>query len=331
MKQVNIVAANMVTVALESLLYGVFLILSGTYFYLHHQRVTNVALAGPSRSQAYFSLAFLGALGVSMTVSAHWILTVTRFFDAFINFEGGAAPTLFYSDLAQTTEVIKTAFLIATIVMSDLMFVYRLWVVWGYNYYIIVLPSLTVLGLCVSGTGIVYELSQLSIGNTVFVSQAARWITADYSFTFATNIYSSTLIAWRVWRASQASGPYGGGNLRRLLVTVVESAGLYTIYVVFFFAFYEATSNLQYTFVDTLCQIGGIAFMMINVRVALGWAQKAGATTSVSAHSTAFSRRNGENSYIMRPVAVDITRIVHKEDDMGQPVKRLSSELSMPV
>lgn len=75
--------------------------------------------------------------------------------------------------------------------------------VWGYNYYVIIIPSMAVLGLCgmsclsrglstaradsciVSGVGIVYTLSQLSVGNTIFVSKAAQWIAADYSFTFA--------------------------------------------------------------------------------------------------------------------------------------------------
>jgi len=195
---------------------------------------------------------------------------------------------------------------------------------------VIVIPVLAVLGLCVSGVGIVYQLSQLSTGNTVFVSQAAHWITADYSFTFVTNVYSSTLIAWRVWRASRMTGSYGGGNLMRVLATIVESASVYTAYVVAFFIAYELTSNIQYTLVDTLCQIAGIAFMMINVRVSLGWAQQAHPSQITSSGGIA-SRRNVEQSYVMRPVAVDITRVVHKEDDLGQPVKRVSSDFNGPV
>ncbi|PCH44196.1 hypothetical protein WOLCODRAFT_138818 [Wolfiporia cocos MD-104 SS10] len=332
MAEVGLVSANMATVALESLLYGIFLLLSGVFAYLHINRAAGESASfGTPRLSRYFTPVFLAALAVMMTATAHWILTVTRFFQAFVLFEHGAVPLLFYSDLAQTTEVVKTAFLIATLIISDVMFVYRLWIVWGYNYYVCIVPIMAVSGLCVSGVGIVYQLSRLSLGNTVFVSQAARWITADYSFTFATNVYSSVLIAWKVWRASRSSSSssYGGGNLMRVLATIVESAGSYTLYVVVFFASYEAGSNLQYTFVDTLCQVAGIAFMMINVRVGLGWAQKAHATTTSSTGIT--SRRNAEQSYAMRPVAVDITRVVHKEDDLGRSVKRVSSDFGAAV
>ncbi len=50
-------------------------------------------------------------------------MTVVRLFDAFVNWEGGTMPILYYSDLALTTEVVKTAFLIATLITSDVLFV----------------------------------------------------------------------------------------------------------------------------------------------------------------------------------------------------------------
>lgn len=68
------------------------------------------------------------------------------------------------------------------------------------------------------------------------------------SHSRSTNIYCSVGIAWRVWRARQRTGSYGGGNLmvrfpaaagqsvvlmilsllKRVLATIVESAALYT-------------------------------------------------------------------------------------------------------
>ena len=125
--------------------------------------------------------------------------------------------------------------------------------------------------------------------------------------------------------------------LQRVLATIVESAALYTYvsrvthivllnagalhrsYTVFFFGTYEAENNIQYTAVDTLCPIAGIAFMMINVRVGLGWAQRAHPSLS----SGVSSRRHDQSfaqSYAMRPVAVDISKVVQSHDDMGLPV-----------
>ncbi|EED85569.1 predicted protein [Postia placenta Mad-698-R] len=299
---------------------------TGVFFYLHEARITASLGAGSSRLRAHITPIFLGAVVVSCTTTVHWILTVTRLFDAFISYMGGAVPLLFYANLSEPSEVVKTAVLIATLITSDVLFVYRLWMVWGYNYYVIIIPSMAVLGLCVSGVGIVYTLSQLSVGNTIFVSKAAQWIAADYSFTFACvlfSVYGDTSL--------QSGNTYGGGNLMRVLATIVESAAIYTAWVVAFFISYEVTSNLQYTFVDTLCQVAGVAYMMINVRVSLGWAQTAHQSQGTSSAGGIASRRGPvDHSYVMRPVAVDITRVVQKEDDMGQPVKpRVSSDYNV--
>ncbi|PCH44195.1 hypothetical protein WOLCODRAFT_138817 [Wolfiporia cocos MD-104 SS10] len=319
MAQLSLISVNLATVALESLLFGIFLSLSTAFLYLHlsyaagRDRSSRTASSIPSIQWARrnLSLMFIGAVCITFTITAHWILTVVRLFDAFVHFEGGAAPTLYYSDLAQTTEVVKTAFVIATLVIADILFTYRLWVVWGYNHYIAVLPLCSVAGLFVAGVGIIHELAHMAEGRTVFISQANEWISAAYSFTFITNVYCSALIASKVWRASHRSEKaYGGGSLMRVFSTIIESAFIYMTYTVFFFIAYQADSNLQYTCIDTLCPISGIAFMLINVRVGLGWAE----------HAHVQPPRPMRPAFPMRPVAVDITRIVQKEDDMGRPV-----------
>lgn len=329
----TLITASLATVAVESMLYGVFLVLAASSMYLHLGRIASQQSNsfGSGSVWAYFTPVILGSLCVILTVTGHWILTVTRLFDAFVNFLDGQEPLLYYSDLSLTTEVVKTAFLIATLIISDILFIYRLWTVWGHNYYIIIVPCCTVLGLCVAGPGVVYELTQLGT-STVFVARLSRWISADYAFTFVTNVYSSTGIAWRVWRARQHTGSaYGGGNLMHVLATIVESAAIYTSYTIFFFAAYQSDSLIQYPAIDTLCPIAGIAFMMINVRVGLGWAQRAHPSMTSSGITSRPGGRTAQQSYAMRPVAVDISQVVHKEDDLGQPVKRASSDFTGPV
>lgn len=91
-------------------------------------------------------------------------MTIYRFFAAFVDSKNGAEPVLYYADLALTTEAIKTTFCIATLITCDILIVrgrelppcrcthclqiYRLWIVWGYNNYVIILPCCAVLGLC---------------------------------------------------------------------------------------------------------------------------------------------------------------------------------------
>ena len=99
-------------------------------------------------------------------------------------------------------------------------------------------------------------------------------------------------------------------------------------YAIFFFASYQANNNIQFTAIDTLCPIAGIAFTMINVRVGLGWAQRAHPSDQASSAGVG-QRRFAEQSFAMRPVAVDITQVVHREDDLGQPVKIRTNDYSV--
>ncbi|KZT68183.1 hypothetical protein DAEQUDRAFT_343721 [Daedalea quercina L-15889] len=319
MTQPSIVSVNLVTVALESMLYGVFLTLSLVSFYILISRASSQSGHTRLSWSPFFSPVMFGSVAITLTVTAHWILTVVRLFDAFVHFDKGQAALLYYADLALTTEVVKTAFVVATLIISDILLVYRLWIVWGRNYFIVAIPTLTVVGLLIAGPGVVYQLSRLDASSSVFVSNVQRWISADYSCTFVTNVYSTFGIAWKVWRARPPGGKsYGGGNIQRVIAMMIESAALYTSWAIFFFAAYQADNNIQYTAIDTLCPIAGIAFTMINVRVGLGWAQRAHSSSQIS--SGIASRRYAEQSFAMRPVAVDITQVVHKEDDLGQPI-----------
>lgn len=96
-------------------------------------------------------------------------------------------------------------------------------------------------------------------------------------------------------------------------------------YTIFFLGTYEAKSNLQFFTIDTLCPIAGIAFMLINVRVGLGWAQRASAQTPSTGvtfgrgGSTSGTTNTG-NSYTMRPLAIDVTTAIHR--DMGDEVEQ---------
>jgi hypothetical protein len=49
----------------------------------------------------------------------HWILTCIRLLQAFVLFQKGTAALAFYADLTQRTEVVKTGFLMASLVLGD--------------------------------------------------------------------------------------------------------------------------------------------------------------------------------------------------------------------
>ena len=69
MDQPSLVSVNLVTVGLESLLYGIFLVLSTTYLYLHFNRAGSQR-NGASAISVVLTPILLGTLIVIATVSA---------------------------------------------------------------------------------------------------------------------------------------------------------------------------------------------------------------------------------------------------------------------
>ncbi|KZT01335.1 uncharacterized protein LAESUDRAFT_686826 [Laetiporus sulphureus 93-53] len=318
MIQEPLVSVNLATVSMEAFFYGIFFVLSTTSIYL--LVLKQRASIGPLRATPpplHRNPMFIGAIALSTTITAHWILTVTRSFDAFVYHEGGSNPIGFFGNLKQTTEVVKTGFIMATLVIGDSMVIYRLWIIWNYRSAVIIFPLCTLVGLTVCGVGITYQFSQYDPGEDVFLSAAGRWITSDCVFTLCTNVYSSFMITLRVWRSYVSIRNYAGANLLGVLATIIESAALYTSWTIFFFVTYQTGSNLQFTAVDTFAVISGISFMLINVRVGLGWAHLA-SQGSVQSHSGAGhnQQRSVESQpYPMKPLAVNISTVVHQEDE----------------
>ncbi|KAL0579998.1 hypothetical protein V5O48_002001 [Marasmius crinis-equi] len=224
---------------------------------------------------------FIGALALFVMITVHWICNVIRLFQAMVHFKGGNAPLEYYADLSQTVYAVKTAFIMASIVAGDIMMIYRLWVVWNGQWYIILPPSLTAIAVAVSGSGITYELTQFKEGVSIFAQRAEAWVICQGVFTVLTNTYCTGLIAWRIWTNNVRSA---SRNLRRTsgpmqltaaAVILTESAILYSSWLIVFITTYSAKHRIESLIADCLPPIAGISFSLINVRAHLTTARVA--------------------------------------------------------
>ncbi|KAK7013796.1 hypothetical protein R3P38DRAFT_3575107 [Favolaschia claudopus] len=270
-RETQLVPVSLATVALESCFYGGFLVLA----------IMSMCLLVRRRAK-WLSPTFLGAIGMCITITAHWIISVDRSFQAFLLFENGTSPLKFYGDLSQITEVVKSAFCLTTLIIGDTIIIHRLWIIWDKRLIIAIFPMLSLLGLVVCSVGITYQFTRDKTGQSVFLSDASRWITSDAVFTICTNIYSTAFISWRMWKVGRGMQPIGGiriqarsvSNKLSVLALIVESAAIYTTWSIFFFATYRSNSNLQFITIDCLPAMTGIACMLIHVRIGLGWAHQ---------------------------------------------------------
>ncbi|KAF5371334.1 hypothetical protein D9758_004080 [Tetrapyrgos nigripes] len=275
MSNIPVISVSLASLLTETFLYGCFFLLTTISMILVFVPLETKATALSCERRSFRTIIkrpmFISAFLILLSVTAHWICSYYRSWQAFITFEGGTQSAYFYADMSQTSQVAKTGTLVFALLVSDAMLIYRLWVVWDRNWKVIIFPILTLISLTICGFGITYQFTRYVPGMDVFDSAADRWITSDCVFTLSTNLYCTCFISWRIWKTNDALKALGASNLNNILVTFIESAMIYTIWTFGFFVSYEAHSNIQFIFVDSWAAIAGISFMLINVRLSLGW------------------------------------------------------------
>ncbi|KAF8889072.1 hypothetical protein BD779DRAFT_417417 [Infundibulicybe gibba] len=144
---------------------------------------------------------FLFTISIILFVltTSHWIIQILRSADAFIaNTSGG--PDAYYDDIANPKDVAKTVLYIAQTLVGDLTMIYRLYMVWGRNWKVVVLPSLFTLGFVVVGSAVSASFAGLANGRVVLnTSTVGRLVVAVFTTTLVTNLVVTGLISYRVW------------------------------------------------------------------------------------------------------------------------------------
>ncbi|KAJ7926771.1 hypothetical protein B0H13DRAFT_1069547 [Mycena leptocephala] len=283
------ISSALATVIIETFFYGIYLVLFFTSIYL---LFTAQSRGLRSERSVWLSPILVGGSVLFIAVTGHWIFTIDRLFLAFVVVNNGADPLGFFGDLSQATQIGQSSFLLASLAIVDALFVHRLWVVWAHNRYVVIFPMMTLLGLCVSAVGVMIQFSQFGPDDSL-IEFANGWIVTDCAFTVCTNIYCTSLIAWRLWRVQSILKPMGGPTLMSVLAIIVESATISATWAMFFVITYVIRSNLRFL-IDVTPAIVGSANMLIYVRVGLGWAHapepvSAARATAIRFNTTKFS------------------------------------------
>ncbi|KAF9267682.1 hypothetical protein L218DRAFT_640699 [Marasmius fiardii PR-910] len=308
-----LVSLSLADIVIHTFLYGIF-------FVLNLVAVCFICFPLQRRAERGVGVLkkpmFVGAVTLFATVTSHWACNVLRLFEAMVFFKQGASPLEYYADLSHRIYAVKTGLIMASVVTGDTIMIYRLWVVWNCQYHVIILPIVSAIGVAISGSGITYQLTQFTKGKTIFASSAKAWVICEALFTILTNVYCTSLIAWRIWFTNRHSSPLDNDNRqispasRRLmaaLVIIIESALLYSSFLIVFIGTYVAKHEIESLIVDCLPPVAGIAFSFINVRAYLLRFRSASQLPS-TVPSFRLSRSNNEEelAYPMQPFSVHI-------------------------
>ncbi|KAJ7463034.1 hypothetical protein FB451DRAFT_1266698 [Mycena latifolia] len=297
MSAIPLLSVNLAVVVLESLLYGVYALLSlFTVYLMMTRRRENLKQFLPAPHSTFYSPVALGTLTLFMVITSHWVINVVRLYLAFQGWEDGPGPQLFYADLSHTTEVLKYGFLVASWLTGDGFLIHRLWAIWEFRTRIIIFPTITLLGLVGFGAGLTYQLSTYSSNDNIFESAFRRWSTGLCFFSMLTGTYTMGFVHYKLWYMHRVLKSFGMTTSNTILRIMIDGAVLLIIPGLVHLVSYQCGSNLQVIAIDCTPVTIGISNLLIQIR--LHWnltEQRAASAGLESTHDLRFSSMPGKS------------------------------------
>ncbi|KAL6299938.1 hypothetical protein BKA93DRAFT_741548 [Sparassis latifolia] len=312
MYDIPLVSANLASVPLVSLFYGIFVVFFCTSSYLMVRRQGRLNV-GTSRLKSIWKMPlFIAGILLFITITGHWILLVHRSFMAFVYFDGGASPLDFYMNVGAVTAIAEIVFLVSTLTIENAVIVYRLWIIWKHNKYVMIIPVCSFLVNVACHVVVVYQYAQYHMGQNVFGASIGRWVTIDYVCSLCTNLYCCVLIVWRLWRVSHRSEPVVGTCMLWTLSVFIESAAFDVALLIVSMVLYELGLNVQYIIGVMMSPLSGITFMLINVRVGMGYAMHSQEedVNGPTIHPSEAQQGGHTTTFAMDPFVIDISQPV---------------------
>jgi len=283
----------------SSILYGIFIVLLVASLYI-------LLFRRKTKRPNYILIAAAAAMFlVNTTVIA---ISFARVDDAFILLrDEPGGPIADLELLAQWKEVTRTALTCSYFVLADAILIYRCWVVWNNNLWVIVFPSMLFVASATVDIFMVVTMANLHSGDSIFVTALHDWITAVISLTLAQNVIVTSLIVFRIWNINMNSAAAAAGSLRPVVAIILESGVIYCASLFIFLMTYVAGSNSQYIMVDCINPMIGITFTLLIVRVGLG--------LNISEPSSHFRSHIRSHTSPSQPISIAVSRHYHTDAD----------------
>ncbi|KAI0764541.1 hypothetical protein BD413DRAFT_482523 [Trametes elegans] len=178
-------------------------------------------------------------------------------------------PGDLYSNPSTPLSLIKNAMNVVVALLSDIIIVYRTFIVWNMNVWIILAPLGLFLGNTAVGIWAVWTLAQTSPGAIPILAAVSVRIRYFFIITFVLNLLCSGLICFKIWRI-QSMVPRDGGvdrsSTSRVLELIIESAGIYCAHLFILIVTNGLSTNFFFMFLDPLPPVGAYVFSMLIVR-----------------------------------------------------------------
>ncbi|KAG1799038.1 uncharacterized protein HD556DRAFT_1460800 [Suillus plorans] len=166
--------------------------------------------------------------------------------------------------------------------------------------WVIILPSIMWCSVAVTGVCSIYEFWHASIisGNVFGLLVIHNWISVFYALTLATNLLSSGLLAYRIWKIEHnvTSSRTTKITTTSILRVVMDAAILYSIALLCTLIGVVCSNNGSLVMIDMLTSIISITFYMVIIRIAMG--------KSTHSHILTVHHRSGSDIGVAAPANV---------------------------
>ncbi|KAF8968800.1 hypothetical protein BDZ97DRAFT_1790714 [Flammula alnicola] len=257
----------------------------------------------------YFPVAALLLMYVLAT--SHISLVLDRLIQAFVvhvNDDGGAI--LYLANIATPLNRSKDMLYVSLIVLGDMIIVWRCFMVWNKNYYVVALPVIMVLGTAISGYGAIGRYFTPDPYETASI----RWAQAMLSVSMVTNIIVTLLTAGRIWYLSRSLGAMSFGpsqtRYRSVILLILESGMFMSISKMIEFILFQLAPddgldglNALYIPMDCMPQIMGICPAFIMLAVSRGLTSEGTEAYGGRHVGTSTLGGPGTTNYVLKPMA----------------------------
>ncbi|PFH45139.1 hypothetical protein AMATHDRAFT_44226 [Amanita thiersii Skay4041] len=324
MAALNISRSQIIGLSMESLTYGMYLILFLACMSVFWSRY--------SRGQQISYIFFWSSLVLYLLITAHLVIDIVRMMQAFGQKTVADADN-YYFQFQSTLSVVKTSVYATVTWVSDALMLYRCFIVWNKSWLVIILPILLLIADIGTGISLVVVLAHPEIGVSVFKGSQATTVKSFFSMTLVTNGICAGLIAYKLWvtqreladalRDSQKRTI----SLTRIWIIILESGSVYWATLLVMLAVYaSAAGHAALIFLDITSPIIGMVFSLIIVRVSLGF--KPDGTRGQSVSSVFFTSPGPARSHgiITETETLDLSGPTSRGLVSRPPIKTVDSD-----
>lgn len=249
--------------ALESLLYGAFIVIFIAAAVTQWERWKHEKLRTGNKLVMCFSILLLGF------ISTHWILNFWRCYDVFLSGSDLSTIDNAFSNQRNGTNLARFIVYEVQAWMGDCLLIYRLYHVCGQRWRIVAIPCAMCTTLVACGLILLKTTVNLDYLDPESTRPFRTWAVACFTLTFGENLYCLAAIAFFIWRAQVDIRYVTTSPLTAVLWIFIESAGMWLLFVGLTFFVYVGDPTVSLAFVYITNPMLGISFCLMVTRLNL--------------------------------------------------------------